>query len=176
MSNTEYVVVDSTTGIVAHYGDVPSKNIPLIAKPGQTVVLGVWPVGTRWDGTNWVPIEIPLEEFKRRKNLEINAARQRANSTYFVFATKQIACDPLSRGDIDGIQGKVARTGTFPVNFPNAWKALDNTWVAIPDVATWDSFYDAMLAQGTTNFAHAQSLKQLLAAATTVAEINAITW
>ena len=113
---------------------------------------------------------------KTAKALEINLARAAANQSTFTFAGKQIACDQLSRSDIDAINGRVATRGTLPPSFPGAWKAVDNTYVGIPDVATWNAFYDAMVAQGTVNFVKAQTLKAALAAANTPAEIAAVTW
>lgn len=117
-----------------------------------------------------------LVECKASKSAEINAARLAANRTSFTFSGKAIACDELSRGDIDGVNGIVSLTGALPPGFPNAWKAMDNTYVAIPDVATWVSFYGAMVAKGTENFAHSQELKAALAAATTPEEVEAIAW
>lgn len=117
-----------------------------------------------------------LEALKARKNAEINAARLRANRSTFTFQGKAIACDELSRSDIDGVQAKVARTGALPTGFPGAWKAADNTYVLIPDATTWDNFFDAMVAQGTANFMHSEQLKAQLAAAETPEEVEAIVW
>lgn len=120
--------------------------------------------------------EKSLDELKADKNEQINAARMAANLSTFPFMGKRIQCDELSRGDIDAIQGKVARTGELPGNFPGAWKTLDNDYVAIPDAATWDAFYDAMIDQGTANFQKAQALKAQLAGAQTLEEVAAIAW
>lgn len=57
-----------------------------------------------------------------------------------------------------------------------AWKAMDNSYVAIPDVGTFKAMHAAMTAQGTVNFGHSQTLKAALAAATTVEQIEAIVW
>jgi hypothetical protein len=81
----------------------------------------------------------------------------------------------LSRSDIDGVLG-VALRGSLPAGFPGVWKATDNTYVSIPDAATFLLMYDAMVTQGVTNFLHSESKKTLVAAATTIEEINAITW
>lgn len=117
-----------------------------------------------------------VENARARKNAEINAERLKANRSTFTFAGKQIACDELSRGDIDGINGDVSLTGNLPPGWPGAWKAVDNSYVAIPDLETWKGFYRAMVTQGMTNFAHAQALKALVDSATTVEEVNAIYW
>lgn len=117
-----------------------------------------------------------LEEAKADKNNEINDARLAANQSYFVWSGKQIACDMLSRSDIDGVNGTVALTGALPVGWPGGWKAIDNTILSIPDVATWRSFYGAMVTTGMLNFQHSQALKATLAAATTIEEVDAISW
>lgn len=51
---------------------------------------------------------------------------------------------------------------------------MDNTYVAIPDKATWVQFYGAMVAAGMTHFNHAQALKSQLSAATTAAQVEAV--
>lgn len=113
---------------------------------------------------------------KASKNLQINQWRAAANQSYFTYAGKQIACDALSRSDIDALANSIALTGAFPVGFPGAWKAMDNSYVAIPDVGTFKAMHAAMTAQGTVNFGHSQTLKAALAAATTVEQIEAIVW
>jgi hypothetical protein len=117
-----------------------------------------------------------LEEHKADKNLEINRYRLIANQDTFTFQNKVIACDALSRSDIDGVNGLVSITGALPNNFPNAWKAVDNTYVSIPDRNTWISFYAAMVNQGVANFNYSQQLKTALNAATTVEEVQDIVW
>lgn len=111
---------------------------------------------------------------KGRKNDAINAERLRANQSHFTFQGKQIAVDPLSRSDIDGAHGAWLLSGGPPPGWPGAWKAIDNTYVVIPDIATWGAFYGAMVAQGTSNFVHAQALKADLAEATTLEEVLAV--
>jgi len=87
-----------------------------------------------------------------------------------------IACDPLSRSDIDGINGYVATRGEMPPNWVGGWKAVDNSIVSIPDVVTWNAFFDSMIAQGQANFAKSEGLKAQLNAATTPEQVAAITW
>lgn len=119
----------------------------------------------------------PLSLAKVRKDQEINTSRLKANQGTFVYAGHEIQCDKLSRGDIDGVCDEVALTGSLPAAFPGAWKTKVNTvWVPIPDVATWTLFVQAMVAQGSANFAHSQALKTLVAAATTVEEVDAVQW
>lgn len=114
-----------------------------------------------------------LADLKASKNAAINAARLKANQTHFTFMGEQIATDPLSRSDIDGAHGDWL-TGQAPQDWPGGWKTIGNSYVPIPDQATWFAFYRAMVAQGTTNFLHAQALKSQLAAATNAEEVAAV--
>lgn len=117
-----------------------------------------------------------LADLKANKNADINAARAAANTGSFEHGGKVFSCDALSRGDIDGVNGFVAITGALPPGFPTAWKAIDNSYLSIPDVAAWTAFYGSMISAGALNFAHAQELKATLAAAQTPEAVAAITW
>lgn len=113
---------------------------------------------------------------KMAKNDEINAARLKANRSTFTHSGKVFACDELSRSDIDGINGYVALYNAFPAGWPGGWKAVDNTYLPITDIAAWKAFYASMVAHGNLNFAHAQTLKAALLSATTAEQIAAIVW
>lgn len=117
-----------------------------------------------------------LAELKAAKNAAINAARATANTGTFTHGGKTFSCDPLSRGDIDGMNGYVAIFAALPAVFTGEWKAADNTFLPIPDVAAWKAFYSAMVLQGAANFAHAQDLKAQLEAAATPEDVAAIVW
>jgi hypothetical protein len=117
-----------------------------------------------------------LAELKDAKNADINAWRAQANTGTFAHGGKAFACDALSRSDIDGVNGYVALFGALPPDFPGAWKAADNSYLPIADVAAWKAFYASMVAQGAANFAHAQQLKAQLAAAETPEAVAAIVW
>lgn len=117
-----------------------------------------------------------LAQAKTAKNEEINAARLAANQATFTHAGKLISCDPLSKGDIIGANGMIALYGQMPGGWPGAWKALDNTYVVIADLAAWKSFYASMFDTGTANFAHSEALKAALAAATTLEQVQALAW
>ncbi|MDF1486705.1 DUF4376 domain-containing protein [Ramlibacter sp. H39-3-26] len=117
-----------------------------------------------------------LEAARAEKNAAINAARLAANFSTFTHAGKVFACDQLSRSDIDGTNGYVALHGALPPVWPAGWKAVDNTFYPIADVAAWKAFYGSMFAAGNANFAHAQALKQVLAAAQTIEDVEAIAW
>ena len=115
-----------------------------------------------------------LADVKAAKNSAINQARAAANTSTFTFQGKQIAVDALSRSDIDAAHGAILMLQAMPPGWPGAWKAVDNTYISIPDVATWGQFYGAMVATGTANFNHSQVLKAQLDAATTIAEVEAV--
>ena len=117
-----------------------------------------------------------LLDLKAAKNAEINAARLAANFSTFTHAGKQIACDQLSRSDIDGTNGFVTLYGMLPPGWPGGWKAVDNTYVPIATVNDWKAFYASMFAAGNANFAKAQTLKAQLDATTTAEEVAVITW
>lgn len=117
-----------------------------------------------------------LEQAKLDKDAEINRARLNANRGTFNHEGKTFSCDELSRSDIDGVNGIVSLTSTLPPGWVGAWKAVDNTYLPIATPAEWVAFYGAMVAKGTENFTHAQALKTLVAAATTVEEVDAIQW
>lgn len=68
-----------------------------------------------------------LATLKAIKNTEINTWRAAANLSTFPHAGKHIACDELSRSDIDGVANHIGLFGEFPAGFPGAWKATDNT-------------------------------------------------
>lgn len=143
---------------------------------------GVEFVDSQWQ-YKWVinplPEETILENLNRSKvikNAQINMWRAQANQTTFTHLGKQIACDQLSRSDIDAVAGSVSLTGTFPQGFPNAWKAVDNTYIMIPDIAAFKAMYASMTLQGTINFGRSQTLKATLNAATTIEEVEAIVW
>ena len=117
-----------------------------------------------------------LNDTKIAKNLEINTERLKANNSWFVFLDSRIACDQLSREDINGVNGYVSNTGSLPDSWPGGWKHMDNGYVPIVNVDMWKMFYKAMVDQGMTNFQKAQTLKQRVSEATTVQEVAAINW
>lgn len=117
-----------------------------------------------------------FDELKAAKNTEINLARATANTSTFTHDDKAFSCDALSRSDIDGVNGYAALYGALPPAFPGAWKAADNSYYPIADLAAWKAFYASMVATGAANFTHAQTLKAQLAAAITPDAVAAIVW
>jgi hypothetical protein len=142
-------------------------------RPGPTCVL-------RYRGGSalvWED-EATLEQRRLAQRAKINSDWESANNTYFEFKGKRVAYKDSDRIDIQGVNNIVMLTGEMPVNpdWPAAWKTLDDSWVPIPDVETWIEFNVAIGDRGTAHFKHAQILKNQLEAATTAAEIEAITW
>lgn len=165
------VVVNTVVATVAEAQTVYPDAVCIPADVGA--------IAWRWDGdtlTQPPAPQVPLAELKAEKNAEINTARLAANFSTFTHAGKAIACDQLSRSDIDGTNGFVALYSTLPPGWPGGWKAVDNTYVAIADVAAWKAFYASMFAAGNANFAKAQTLKTQLDAATTAEQVAAIAW
>lgn len=123
---------------------------------------------------------LTLDVAKATKYQQIDAARLAANLGKFPFAGKEISCDTLSRSDIDGVNGYVATFGTMPPNWLGLWKTTDpfpnETYVEIPTVVEWKTFYRAMYDQGQVNFNHSQALKTRLANCTSIQDVNAIHW
>jgi len=113
---------------------------------------------------------------RAEKNADIDAWRAVANASTFPHAGKQIACDALSRSDLDGVAHHIALFDGFPEGFPGGWKATDKTMLPLVDIDAFRSMYASMTAQGAENFNHSQELKALLAAANTPEEIAAIQW
>lgn len=150
--------------------------------PPNLTVLGTyektWVIGNKYlieEDAN-AAVLAALNVVKEAKKMEINLARLSANQTSFTHATKEIACDPLSRGDIDGTQGYVINANALPAGWPGGWKTIDNSYVVISTVDDWKSFYTSMYMQGLYNFGKAQTLKTAVDNATTAAEVAAIGW
>lgn len=148
----------------------------LLDIPGLVAEDAGFGIGDLWDGASFSHPSPNLAALKSAKNEQINAARLAATYSTFTHGGKVISCDQLSRSDIDGVNGYVALNGALPPSWPGAWKAVDNTLLTISDVAGWGAFYGSMVAAGSANFAHSQTLKAALAAAATAAEIAAIVW
>lgn len=107
-------------------------------------------------------------------NAEINTWRAAINYTTFPHAGKFIACDVLSRSDIDAVANHIALFGTFPASFPGAWKTTDNTLIMQPTIADFKAMFTSMTTQGTANFNQSQTWKASTNSATTRAELDAI--
>lgn len=117
-----------------------------------------------------------IERLRDEKRAQIDHWRAEANASTFPHGGKQIACDALSRSDIDGVANHIALFGDFPEGWPGGWKATDKTMLPLADVDAFRTMYASMTAEGTSNFNHSQNLKAELALAKTQDEIAAIQW
>lgn len=123
----------------------------------------------------WVdPRTLSVAQFEKRA--EINASGLIANQGTFNFRQKLFQCDALGRSNIDGMNGIITLLNALPANWLGQWKASDDTFLPIPDIATWVLFYGAMVAQGQANFVHSQALKSKIALATTNQQLDEISW
>ncbi len=165
--------------------EIPDPVAPIVASNEKATLTGFDLIDGNYK-PKWVVSEATAQEIadrnavladaKFQKNLEINLARATANQTYFTHNGKRVACDALSRSDIDAVANSISLNNAFPAGFPGAWKAIDNSYIMLPDVAAFKAMYNSMTAQGTINFATSQALKARLASASTLAEVSTITW
>lgn len=141
------------------------------------------------DGTwtaNWAIVMMSPEELaikaaelaaaKLIKNAEIDQMRLQVNFSSFMYLSKPVSCDQISRSDIDAVEGNISLMGTFPEGFPGFWKSADKTLIPLPTVDDFKAMYAAMTKQGTANFVKSQTLKQQLDDATTIQEVQSIAW
>lgn len=127
------------------------------------------------DGVELAPVAAyDLATDKLALNAEINTWRAAINYTTFPHAGKVIACDTLSRSDIDAVANHIALFGTFPASFPGAWKATDNTLIMQPTIGDFKAMFTSMTTQGTANFNQSQTWKTSMNSATTKAGLDAI--
>jgi len=117
-----------------------------------------------------------IDTMRIEKNAEIDQWRAEANASAFPHGGKLVACDPLSRSDLDGVAHHIALFAAFPEGFPGGWKATDKTMLPLADADAFRAMYASMTAQGAENFNHSQELKARLSAASTPEEIAAIAW
>ena len=158
------------TGHQVYPNDPPMPYIPSGATPTQRL---------KWMGEGLAPEWIEtagLDEIKARRSAEITAAYLKANDTSFTFAEKEIQADAHAMKQINVTSSGIMRRNALVPGWPGVWKALDNSYVPIPDVATWWAMCDAIEATGHANFKKAQQLKAAISAATTAEQVAAIQW
>lgn len=171
LPNLNSITAIQFDNVAGHIEYSDSPNTPLTSLAGYQSLIQLW-----MDAAPPPIIAPTLLELKQLKVIEINSIRGAKNSSSFPFAGKLIACDQLSRSDIDAVTGFIALTGSLPPSFPGAWKAVDNSYISIPDINTFKAMYGAMVAEGTVNFTRSEQLKGMVAAATTKIQVEAIVW
>ncbi len=150
--------------------EVLSELIDLHTPPSSTMVPKLVEGRGQWQET------ATLAELKDLKAAEITQAKIYANFAYFEYAGKRIAVDDASFRELQSTNGYIALFGEMEPHWPGGWKTMDDSYVIIPDVATWKLFYKAMYGSGLTNFNKSQVLKAEVRAATSPEELSMINW
>jgi len=167
-------------GIFPLHREAPSVEAGQVAVPSVVdLVDDEWT--QLWTIRDLTPEELAeavaaIELQRDEKRAEIDQLRAAANASTFPHGGKLIACDPLSRSDIDGVANHIALFDAFPDGWPGGWKATDKTMLPLANVDAFRAMYASMTAQGTENFNHSQDLKARLALAKKLEEIAAIVW
>lgn len=117
-----------------------------------------------------------MDDLRVAKRDEINAAWIAADSRAFGYAGEQFRAGADDVLRLNSINGYISLMNEMPPGWIGVWKTMADTFIELPDVASWKPFYTAFVMKGVTNYLAAQGLKAQLAAATTAAAIAAITW
>ena len=120
--------------------------------------------------------EQELADAKIWKNNDINIGWNDANNGTFMFDGHVIDSNPKAYANLNAVATNIGLMGSFPTDFPNEWKIHDDTTIPIPDIDTFKLLFSAMTDARNANFIKVQGLKTQLGAATTVEEVNAISW
>jgi hypothetical protein len=148
----------------SYLDNLESQVLPLIWQP--------------YSGQYIAPVLPPfnLTEAKAEKRAELASARLKANLTSFTYNAKEYSASQTAQNDLNAIANYASLFNALPAAFPNAWQAIDGTAISIPDVASFKDLYSAMVAQGSANFMHMQTLLYQADQATTQAELEAVAW
>lgn len=180
VNNANLLIANPPPGWMAVFAatqpDLPPLHYLHDGQPVFNEEVGKWVQTFRIVEMNATEIDNYFKEKRRDKELEINAARTQANDGYFPYMGKRIACDPVSMKDIMMTNMIVQQIGALPPGFPSQWKARDNTYVPMPDATAWRGFFLALYAQGMRNFQHSETLKFMISQATSLEQIEAISW
>lgn len=129
----------------------------------------------------WVAAPVPppvpptLDELKTAKRAEINAKRAELETSGFSYLGKKFDSDQRSadRMQVAAIAAQSALMAGQP--FQLDWTAMDNTFVPL-DAAGVLGLIGAFASYGLSLHEQAKALKAQVDAATTVAEVEAVTW
>jgi hypothetical protein len=132
----------------------------------------------QWNSGAPIWIErMSLADFKEQRASEVTAAQVAANASHFIFDGKRISVDEDSFRKMQATCSWVSMTQTMPDNWPGGWKAMDGADpVLFATVPEWITFYGAMVQTGLANYNRSLELRAAIEAATTHAEVAAITW
>lgn len=121
----------------------------------------------------WISHAPSIDDMKAEKISAVTMRRVQEDQR-FQFGGKWFQADAAAWKQISGVHGWVSAQNTMPPGWIGQWKAEDNTFLPIPDPATWWQFYGAVLARGSSNFMRGEALKAQIAAATTAEEVAAV--
>lgn len=114
-----------------------------------------------------------LQQAKDRKNAEIDAERERRGALPVDYAGTQFDADATALRNVTGWQLQIARGMAIPSGF--MWRDFNN--VDHPcDAAFLDGLGAAITLRGTGLYQQAWTLKASVDAATTVPDVEAISW
>jgi len=159
-----------TTGKIYGYDDSNPTQLPLITKSiakNLVEITGSWP-----------PV-ITLAQAQLNQNTILYAQYLTAVAATISYTsiggvTKLYQCDPISISNLQSLLIAFKENTTLlPSTF--FWVASDNTQV-IFTYTDMSNLAQLIGLQGVSAFSHLQSKKLLVAAATTVAAVSAITW
>lgn len=137
--------------------DTKPANIPISDLGFVQAAIDIW---IDFDTKHNDPFgTMTVEEYADYKRKVINDWRNSANYSHFLFNDKKISSDSASLDIINGINGELVVTGSLPASFSMSWKAIDNSFVSIPDVSTWKALYQTMVDHFINNFNHSEVLK-----------------
>jgi len=187
---TQQVLYSTTTGRVLQWKD--TEQFSYGAAPANAATMAVTP--TQWEnqaGEWWVvngaltqtdpnaPTAAQLlAQAQAAQIATLTAAYQQAIQDPVSYTskggvTKTYQADPGSVANLQNMLLAFGATQTVPSGF--YWVAADNTQVPFT-YADMQGLAQALGAQGAAAFQHLQTQKAAVKAATTVAEVQAVTW
>ena len=191
----QFTCVDSTTGQIHFQGSADDPSV--LATPGVSVIGSLAPSNTYWNGSAWTAIppnpnpvytwDWPSHTWLDARTLAqvqaaqiamLNAAYQNAivqpvSYTSKGGVTKTFQADPQSQQNLAYELATYTAAAATPTGY--YWVAADNTQVPFT-FADLQGLAAAMGAPGFPAFAHLQTQKAAVAAAATIAAVQAVVW
>lgn len=120
-----------------------------------------------------------LDARKKAKNEYITHARNDADYGVFIFSDHPVRADVASQLRMTSIGLYVLSSNALPPDFNGQWKCADNTYLTIPNVATWLAFHGALRLLQATNHSQSELLKAAIEAVSSTTPpsiLDAIVW
>jgi hypothetical protein len=184
----QFTCIDATTGQVLYSGTGDDPQV--LETPDIEVVLEIAPPGTYRAGGAWIAIparpssahvwnwttkvwEDPrtLADHKANKIISLKSQRDLFLNSGFVWSGSTFDSDPVSQTRLLGLRVNAQNNPSMV----EQWRLANNTWrslSATDALAVWDAFETHMRSAFQT-FA---TLEAQVLAATTVSQIDGITW